>query len=107
MILKFTLAFLEDECFCEQLAYIIILIKLQYTFNTSLQEGTDTRAFIPGILELTKKELWAKESEEDKLNLFGVPMMVYLEASKKERDKNKILRNEQKGRLDTKSGYVI
>lgn len=34
-------------------------------------------------------------------------MMVYLEASKKERDKNKILKNEQKGRVDTKSGYVI
>lgn len=57
-------------------------------------------------MELTKKELWARESDEDKLNFFGVAMMVYLEDIKKKINKNKTLKNEQKGTVDTKSGHV-
>ena len=53
-------------------------------------------------MELTKKEFWAREPEGGKLNLFGIAVMVSLEDIKKK----KTLKNEQKGRVDTKSGHV-
>ena len=56
-------------------------------------------------MELTKKKLWARELEEDKLNLFEGSSDGLLERHQ-ERKKNKILKNEQKGTVDTKSGQV-
>lgn len=54
---------------------------------------------------LTKKKLWVRESGY-KLNLFGVTVMISLENIKKKINKIKTLNNEQKGRVDTKSGHV-
>lgn len=67
-------------------SFIILLFLLSFSIdlipisNKALIAVTraQPRYFIPRAVELTNEELWAKESEKNKLNLFGVAVTEYI-----------------------------